>query len=607
MKKLIFCFVLILISSIFPSLTFAQTGNFSNSADATYTIAESGVTHVKFVLVLTNNTSQYYASQYDLNLGFTDIENIKAIDSKGVMQTFLKSDNNHTILSAIFNTTTVGLNKTTPFTIEFDTTDVAKQTGNTWELTIPGLADQREFDNFSVHIKQPASFGKPSYSKPPLMGRSLDFTKEQLNSSGISIGFGDYQTYDFSATYHLNNRHLFPETAEIALPSDTNYQTISLDTLNPKPSEVLQDDDGNWLAKYTLWPKQTLAIKASGKVQVLLEPKEQPLDITMRKAYLAEQPYWDVTNTQIQNESSILKTPEAIYHYVVKQVTYDYNRVSQNQPRLGAAAILQHPTSAMCLEFTDLFIALARSAGIPAREVDGYGYTNNSTYKPLSLGSDILHAWPEYYDDIKRTWIMVDPTWGNTTKGIDYFSNLDLDHIAFVIKGISSTYPIPAGGYKVTNQSANKDIVVTVAANDTLMASIPSVHITLNNNLLVPTKVNGEITIANPSGTSIPAQDIQVTSQIMKMRTQRFTMSSVPPFGRMVVPISFEKTSILTNMLPTVTIQIGNNKTAKTVLLFPFISKLTILIGGVTLGIITIIIFAITKRARNLFILGRQE
>jgi len=51
---------------------------------------------------------------------------------------------------------------------------------------------------------------------------------------------------------------------------------------------------------------------------------------------------------------------------------------------------------------------------------------------------------------------MVDPTWGNTTGGVDYFNTFDFDHLAFVVKGISSTYPVPAGGYKLTGDENKK-------------------------------------------------------------------------------------------------------------------------------------------------------
>ncbi len=30
---------------------------------------------------------------------------------------------------------------------------------------------------------------------------------------------------------------------------------------------------------------------------------------------------------------------------------------------------------------------------------------------------------------------MIDPTWGATTGGVDYFETLDFDHFAFVVKG----------------------------------------------------------------------------------------------------------------------------------------------------------------------------
>ena len=93
------------------------------------------------------------------------------------------------------------------------------------------------------------------------------------------------------------------------------------------------------------------------------------------------------------------------------------------------------------MEFTDLFITIARSAGIPAREVNGFAYTENPDIQPLSLVNDVLHAWPEYYDSEKGVWIPVDPTWGSTTGGVDYFSKLDLRHFTFVVHGKDSTKP----------------------------------------------------------------------------------------------------------------------------------------------------------------------
>ncbi|NCC70435.1 hypothetical protein EOM09_02540, partial [bacterium] len=44
---------------------------------------------------------------------------------------------------------------------------------------------------------------------------------------------------------------------------------------------------------------------------------------------------------------------------------------------------LNLPNSSICTDFTDLFITLARAKGIPAREVQGFAYTNNSKIKPI--------------------------------------------------------------------------------------------------------------------------------------------------------------------------------------------------------------------------------
>ncbi len=56
-----------------------------------------------------------------------------------------------------------------------------------------------------------------------------------------------------------------------------------------------------------------------------------------------------------------------------------------------------------CTEITPLFVALARAVGIPAREVGGLAYANET---PPLFG---WHAWAEAHDG--HQWVSVDPTW----------------------------------------------------------------------------------------------------------------------------------------------------------------------------------------------------
>ena len=57
-----------------------------------------------------------------------------------------------------------------------------------------------------------------------------------------------------------------------------------------------------------------------------------------------------------------------------------------------------------CTEHTQLFIALARSVGIPAREVSGLAYMGDG-YRCF-----VWHAWAEVALD--GHWVQVDPTFG---------------------------------------------------------------------------------------------------------------------------------------------------------------------------------------------------
>ena len=106
---------------------------------------------------------------------------------------------------------------------------------------------------------------------------------------------------------------------------------------------------------------------------------------------------------------------------------------------------------------------MSRALNIPSREINGYAYTTNTALRPLAQETDILHAWPEFYDSANNSWIQVDPTWGNTTGGIDYFHQLDFSHITFVRHGLEPTYPLPAGVYK--DSLDQKYIQVEVASD----------------------------------------------------------------------------------------------------------------------------------------------
>lgn len=600
MKKIIsFLAIFFLFILLFSSKTSAAS-NFSTDYDIKYRVFENENTHVEINITLTNQTSTFYASSYKIQVGFADIQNVKAFDPDGNILGNLSKDNEEQAIEVNFNRRVTGIGNKLNFNISFDTRQVAQKLGNIWEVNIPGFSTESDYSTLNVQVSVPQSFGKASYIKPQIKnlsqkGDTYTFTKEELEKSGISIAFGDNQIYKFNLIYHLQNKNLFPTRTEIALPPNTNYQDVQIENIDPRPTNVRVDNDGNWLAEYSLPPGKKMDVEARGKIKISLSPKKESETDRKLSDYLKEKNYWQVSDNKIKSLAGSLKTPRAIYDYSVNHLKYDYSRVTSNKPRVGALSLIDDPSSAVCLEFTDLFVTLARAAGIPAREIDGYAYTQNSRQRPLSLVKDVLHAWPEYYDKDLQTWIMIDPTWANTTGGIDYFNVLDFDHIAFVIKGESSDYPIPAGGYKLQGNEEEKDVNVSFAK--IFEEETPTLEIVQNlpNNLISGFPFSGSLLIKNTGKTLSPVQSVIIYTSTLAPHYQKLNLGEIPPYGSTVLPISFSKTSFLTNKEDLIRISLGGNILSHKVKIAPIFFSKWVLLGGavVVAGIFIISIIAL--------------
>ncbi len=607
MKKLLLFIILLGITFLNSFNKTYASENFTTSYAITYKVNEDQTTRVSLQIDLKNKTTNYFASSYALQLGYKDIKNI-VVDETGQKLDFKNQENNKgRKISFNFQKKAVGINKVERFTVSFDTNEITKKYGNIWEVNIPGVSNQDNYDAFSVTVNTPKTFGEPSYIKPSVNNlksskNNLYFTKEDLGKGGVSIAYGEFQVYDFNLKYNLYNKNLFPTTTEIALPSNNNYQNVKIDDINPKPIDVHADNDGNWLASYKLNPSQKIIVSVKGQSKISLKPNVENLSETQKNLYLKQDKYWEVDNKKVQDLAKNLKTPQAIYNYVVDNLKYDSSRVRETQVRAGALGVLNDKNSAVCLEFSDFFVALARAAGIPARAIEGYANTNNSAERPLSLEKDVLHAWAEYYDFDKKAWVMVDPTWQNTTHGIDYFNVFDFDHFAFVIKGEQSDYPVPAGGYKFPGKENVKDVNVTV--NDQFNDFPPTVEAStdFSKKYIAGFPIDANIIITNTSGVTAPKQSFSVTSQILSPNNQNLFFDEIPPYGKRSIPVKFNSRPFLTNESDTIKIKIGNSSFDREIQISPFYKSLEFYLGAIIIGsfAIAVSIFAYGSRRLHL-------
>ena len=486
-------FVVLLLSTLYFVLCTSQVradDAFAVDAKVNYKVEETGKTLVTHDITLENLYSTLYATTYTLSLENINAQNISAIDDQGRAIKFEnKQDGTKLNLTLNFSDAVVGKGSKRHFLITYENGSFAVKTGEVWEISIPRIALDSSFRNYDIELLVPDSFGQEAYISPqPFVSsdnngyKSYSFSKTSVSSTGVTAGFGQFQVFAFNLSYHLENPLAINSQTEVAIPADTAFQKVYFSKIDPKPSDIRIDEDGNWLAIYKLSPRQRIDVNAVGSVQIFASYRSFPRPAqAVLDANLLPTNYWQTDNDQIRQLATSLKTPQAIYDYVSKNLKYNFARVQPNVQRMGAVAALQSPSQAICMEFTDLFIAISRAAGIPAREVNGYAYTENKELQPLSLVNDVLHAWPEYYDKTKGVWVPIDPTWGSTS-GVDYFNKLDLRHFAFVAHGKSDTQPYPPGSYKL-GANPQKDVFVSFGSLPESRNSIPQITINTIRNI----------------------------------------------------------------------------------------------------------------------------
>ena len=516
-------FLILLVSFFLPRSSLAVE-DFTATQTIIYNISQDGQASVKKTITLTNNYSEIYPQKYQITLFDTNIQNITATDAAGNIIDSLDRQTESTIINLKLNQPAVGKGQTNQFNLTYNLSSLAQRKGKIWEIPLP-YQKNSDFAQNTITVSVPQNFGRLSFSSlPPSQQRNLDqihtlvFNQNQNSNQKILLTFGDYQSFDFSLDYFLNNSSNESLQDQIPIPPDTDSQTIIYKQISPPPTNIIVDTDGNWLAQYQIPPQQELKITVAGQVRIS-PPKPTFTKPNINQDQLtSSQKYWPVSNPQIQQIAKKLTGPKQIYNHVVNTLNYNYNQINFGQ-RQGALFALQNPNLSLCTEFTDLFVTLARAKGIPAREVEGFVYTNNPKIRPTSTTTDILHAWPQYYHSQKQIWISIDPTWAKTTSGIDYFNELDLNHFAFVFHGQDSLYPPSPGSYK--NNKTIKTVNVNFSQTE-LDYQLKSPQITLDNNHLIVKNLG--LQALHQLAISLPSQNWQHLIEVL------------PPLSSVTIP-----------------------------------------------------------------------
>ncbi|MEP6782541.1 MAG: transglutaminase-like domain-containing protein [Acidobacteriota bacterium] len=134
-----------------------------------------------------------------------------------------------------------------------------------------------------------------------------------------------------------------------------------------------------------------------------LTPSSSPTDLDQ---YLRPEPFIESDASEIKAEAERMVTGVTGVRNRAERLTREVNALIDKKPTVSLPSALEVLRTKVgdCNEHTALYVALARSIGIPARINVGLVYVHGAFY---------YHAWPEVYIDEgnnRGLWLPVDPT-----------------------------------------------------------------------------------------------------------------------------------------------------------------------------------------------------
>lgn len=246
--------------------------------------------------------------------------------------------------------------------------------------------------------------------------RSWIDAQGRLVSAATEPGFGTergafeivYENFRNRDTARVARASAFPKLGDI-VPLTALAAGV---TTNPRPRARL---------RVRMNGRDTLEIHQPAALQAHAAPYRLPASDTALARWLTPEPLIESNDPRIaaqtrqiiRRERGPARAAALLMHWVHSSV----QRTTPAGGRAPSAVKVLEQRSGDCNEFTTLFVALARAAGLPARTVSGLLYHRGRFY---------YHAWAEIY---LNDWIPVDPTF-------DQFP-ADAAHLRIAIGGLA--------------------------------------------------------------------------------------------------------------------------------------------------------------------------
>lgn len=231
-------------------------------------------------------------------------------------------------------------------------------------------------------------------------------------------------------------------TTYFCVPLNIMNQQIKGDiTYNPNNFKFKQDNFDQEFAYYThtlpvdetessSWEMEATLYDI--KYNILPENVYGEIPNEIKNTYLSDAEQYQISNSVILNaleeaigtETNLCNKAMKINEYIMKHLYYE------NDHRWDDAPTVLTQGHGSCTEYSWLYIAMCRAAGIPARYVAGLHYRGGLPYIDT-----IFHRWTQIYLP-NYGWIPVDVTWNDGSNNpAKYFGHTDTTLCATTISG----------------------------------------------------------------------------------------------------------------------------------------------------------------------------
>lgn len=354
------------------------------------------------------------------------------------------------------------------------------------------------------------------------------YANKALEGKTIWLQMGTKQYYKFEVRASLDATTDIDlgqkNTYEIIIPRDVNnlefYQKVYYDFFSHTPDEIKLDENDNLIVVYHVKSSEEMEVLITGYAEVgatnikLNQRNSGTLDDynnydkDFLGQYLSDAKYWEVKNPKITDvvnrftphTTNIEEILNRTFSYVVDRINYlSVDRFGGNERR-GAVGTLTNG-SGVCMEYSDLFLTLARAQGIPTRAAFGFGFD------PRAESNVEGHQWVISFIPTFGQWYDIDVAWGDST---EHPNGYILNHFYTHIASVSPETPPEMKA----NIYGDKDKVYLPVYTVSPIAKIPSVvRLTEQKEVLNLAQKEQGVEDSEKNNNAIPPTEVNKTSR----------------------------------------------------------------------------------------------